>query len=161
MGLTTIRYPIYYNVTGLSSEVSSDISAHSGYLPYTNIDVNDNTRPENENSENQSNDNTQEGDDDPGNQVIQVIVGNRTEGWNINKAHPNEWRMRSNNITVKRDNRLLLANKLPTVFVTNHRSFFPKFSNFVDMMQTRGLTLGQGYTRKYGKIKKRKNTKTK
>ena len=107
--------------TTFSSEVLSDISAHSDYLPYTNINVNDNTRPENENSENLSNDNTQEGADDPENQVIQVIVGNRTEGWKINKALPNEWRMRSNNITVKRDNRLLLANKLPTVFVTNYR----------------------------------------
>ena len=37
---------------------------------------------------------------------------------------------------------MLLAAKLPTIFVTNHRSIFPKFNNFVDLMKTLNLTLG-------------------
>ena len=31
---------------------------------------------------------------------------------------------------------------MPTIFVTNHSSFFPKFNNFVEAMETLGLTLG-------------------
>ena len=69
-------------------------------------------------------------------------------GWN-DRMHqqqnlPSGWisRDKSNYIKVKRDNRCLLASKLPTVFVTNHRSFFPKFRNFLDAMLTLGLTLG-------------------
>jgi hypothetical protein len=49
---------------------------------------------------------------------------------------------RRNNIVVRRDNRCILASQLPTVFVTNHRSFFPKFNNFIDLMKTHSLTLG-------------------
>ena len=44
--------------------------------------------------------------------------------------------------TVRRSNKHLVAAQLPTVFVTNHRSLFPKFHNFVEVMKTLGLTLG-------------------
>ena len=74
-------------------------------------------------------------------------------GWNVRMHQgqnlPSGWMIRdkagnpkNNNITVKRDNRCLLASKLPTVFVTNHQSFSPKFRNFLDAMLTLGLTLG-------------------
>ena len=52
-------------------------------------------------------------------------------GWKDNSTLPVGWKVNSNNITVKRDNRCLLASKLPTIFVTNHRSFFLKFHKFV------------------------------
>ena len=59
-----------------------------------------------------------------------------------NDALPAGWKATKNNKTLTRDNRCLLASKLPTIFVTNHRSFFPKFKNFIDAMQTLDLTLG-------------------
>ena len=62
--------------------------------------------------------------------------------WRVTSNIPPGWRTKNNNITVRRDNKLLLAAKLPTIFVTNHRSFFPKINNFVDVMETLGLTLG-------------------
>ena len=69
--------------------------------------------------------------------------GNVPVGWNLREeVSQNSERKHINNITVKRDNRQRLASKLPTIFVTNHRSFFPKFHNFVDAMQTLELTLG-------------------
>ena len=37
---------------------------------------------------------------------------------------------------------MLLAHQLPNIFVTNHRSYFPKFHNFLDLMLTQNLTLG-------------------
>ena len=61
---------------------------------------------------------------------------NLPEGWKSNQ------RTRSNNIMIKRNNNYLLASHLPTIFVTNHRSFFPKFKNFTEVMQTLNLTLG-------------------
>ena len=77
---------------------------------------------------------------------------NLPEGWidktqsfqfsNQDNNIPKGWNTRNNNITIQRDNRKILANKLPTVFVTNHRSFFPKFGNFVEAMKTLDLTLG-------------------
>ena len=45
-------------------------------------------------------------------------------------------------ITIKRDNRKLLALSLPSIFVTNHRSFFPKFRNFLDEMLEMNMVLG-------------------
>ena len=93
-------------------------------------------------------DNTQKEHDDSENQVIQTVMGNRTnvpEGW-IDRTQqpffPRDSETRNNNITIRRDNRKILASKLPTIFVTNHRSFFPKFSNFVEAMKTLDLTLG-------------------
>ena len=64
------------------------------------------------------------------------------EGWREDGTLPDGWKSTRNNITVKRDNRCILASKLPTMFVTNHRSFFPKYRNFVDVMHTLDLTLG-------------------
>ena len=37
---------------------------------------------------------------------------------------------------------MILASKVPTIFVTNHRYFFPKFHHFVKVMKTLDLTLG-------------------
>ena len=77
---------------------------------------------------------------------------NLPEGWidktqsfqfsNQDNNIPKGWNTRNNNITIQRDNRKILASKLPTIFVTNHRSFFPKFGNFVEAMKTLDLTLG-------------------
>ena len=67
---------------------------------------------------------------------------NTQVGWKTQANMPNGWSSRNNNITVHRDNRRLLASKLTTIFVTNHRSFFPKYRNFVEAMKTLGLTLG-------------------
>ena len=64
------------------------------------------------------------------------------DDWHDDTNLPPGWIPRRNNTTVHRDNRTILASKLPTVFVTNHRSFFPKFHNFLDLMKTLGLTLG-------------------
>ena len=89
-----------------------------------------------------SDDTTLPGLDDVRDQPIQAIIGNRCEGWNKNKQLPAGWRATTTNTTVKRDNRTILASQLPTIFATNHRSFFPKFQNFLDLMQTQGLTLG-------------------
>ena len=66
------------------------------------------------------------------------------EGWKNDNTLPDGWRSKihSNNITIKRNNKYLLASHLPTIFVTNHRSFFPKFHNFTEVMKTLNLTLG-------------------
>ena len=96
-------------------------------------------------------DNTYQEDDDNASKHIEVVIGNRYIGWIDKGSLPAGWNERSsmpaerntsNNITVRKDNKRILASKLPTIFVTNHRSFFPKFRNFVDAMQTVGLTLG-------------------
>ena len=65
-----------------------------------------------------------------------------SHGWNNNPTLPEGWRQGTNNTTVRRDNRVLLAAQLPTIFVTNHRSFFPKFFNFIEAMKTLDLALG-------------------
>ena len=104
---------------------SSDISVNSGYLPHSNYNLHDNTQQE-------------YADNIP--KQIEVVIGNRYEGWKDRGSIPAGWT--DNNITVRRDNRRILASKLPTIFVTNHRSFFPKFNNFVDVMKTLDLTLG-------------------
>ena len=113
------------NVTIMSG--SSDISVNPDWLPYSNITLLDNTQSE---------------EDDNVQQPIQVVTDNRITGWNRDSLLPGGWISKHNNITVKRDNRLLLGSKMPTIFVTNHRSFFPKFNNFVEAMETLGLTLG-------------------
>ena len=113
------------NVTIVSE--SSDICFSSDWLPHSNITLLDSTQPE---------------EDDNVQQPIQVITGNRTDGWNSDSLLPGGWISKCNNITVKRDNRLLLGSKMPTIFVTNHRSFFSKFNNFVEAMETLELTLG-------------------
>ena len=113
------------NVTIMSG--SSDISVSSDWLPYSNITILDDTQPE---------------EDDNVQQPIQVVTGNRTDGWNSDSLLPGGWISKCNNITIKRDNRLLLGSKMPTIFVTNHRSFFPKINNFSEAMETLGLTLG-------------------
>ena len=68
--------------------------------------------------------------------------------WNDNNVFPDGWRHNtqskenSNNITVRRNNKYLLASQLPTIFVTNHCLFFPKFHSFTEVMETLNLTLG-------------------
>ena len=74
--------------------------------------------------------------------LIPVMIGNRLNGWSEVPNLPPNWSGRSNNITIRRDNRCILASKLPNIFFTNHRSFFPKFHNFIELMKTLGLTLG-------------------
>ena len=64
------------------------------------------------------------------------------EGWIGTLCDKDPSNKRSNNITIKRNNNFLKASHLPTIFVTNHRSFFPKFNNFTEVMQTLNLTLG-------------------
>ena len=70
-------------------------------------------------------------------QPIQVLCGNRPD-------QPARGLEREARVlrTVRRSNKHLVAAQLPTVFVTNHRSLFPKFHNFVEVMKTLGLTLG-------------------
>ena len=51
---------------------------------------------------------------------IEVILGNRKQSWKNYDALPDGWREKTINITVKRYNRELLDNELPTIFVTNH-----------------------------------------
>ena len=117
----------------------------SNYLPLTN-----------ENDESLANDLSQEGQDI---EVINGISFQSFEGWELEDSLPDGWmprqdpilpqdpnipsgwNLRNNNITVRRDNRCLLASQLPVIFVTNHRSFFPKFYNFLDAMKTLDLTL--------------------
>ena len=84
---------------------SSDISVNSEWLPYSNNTILDNTQPE---------------EDDDDEQPIQVITGNRFNGWNSDPLLPGGWISKDNNITVLRDNRLLLGSKMPTIFVANH-----------------------------------------
>ena len=71
------------------------------------------------------------------NQPITVLCGNRPDP-------PARGLEREAQVlqTVRRSNKQLVATQLPTVFVTNHRSFFPKFHNFVEVMKTLELTLG-------------------
>ena len=118
----------------------------SNYLPLTN-----------ENDDSLVDNLSQEG------QNIEVVTGisfQDSEGWESEESLPDGWitrqdplllqdpdipdgwNLRNNNITVRRDNRGLLASQLPVLFVTNHRSFFPKFNNFLDLMNTYNLTLG-------------------
>ena len=105
------------------SENSLDISVHSNFLPHSY--------------------NETDGENEQDQLPIPVIVGNRNhDGWKENRKILHGWKIKSNNITVKRDNRCLLASKLPSLFVTNHRSFFPKFNNFVELVKTLDLTLG-------------------
>ena len=104
---------------------SSDISVNSDYLPHSNYNLLDNTYKE---------------DDDNVPKPIEVVIGNRYEGWKDKGSMHAGWNT-NNTTTVRRDNKRILASKLPTIFVTNHRSFFPKFHNFVNVMKTLDLTL--------------------
>ena len=92
------------NSVSIMTDISSDLSVHSDYLPYSLISTSNNTLP---------------GEDDSENQIIQVIIRNRTEGWSTKRNLPAGW-IRDITI-VRRENRVLLAQKLPTIFVTNHR----------------------------------------
>ena len=111
---------------------------------YTHVEDNDSTLTENENNTPTENDDSDTYPEDYGseNQPIEVVVGNQDEGWNKGRNPPQNWIVRTNNITIKRNSNCLLASQLPTIFVTNHRSFFPKFQNFVDIIKTLNLTLG-------------------
>ena len=118
----------------------------SNYLPLTN-----------ENDDSLANDLSQERQDI---EVINGISFQSSEGWELEDSLPDGWtprqdpmlpqdpnipsgwNLRNNNITVRRDNRCLLASQLPVLFVTNHRSFSPKFNNFLELMNTFNLTLG-------------------
>ena len=86
--------------------------------------------------------NTNDTDDivdiDDTSQKIPVIVGNRSYSPNL-RTKTNIGR---DNITIRRDNRTLTALSLPSIFVTNHRSFFPKFRNFLDEMLEMNMVLG-------------------
>ena len=107
------------------SVISSELSVNSEFLPFTaNVD---NALLESEGEESMS---------------IPVVVGNRINGWSKEPNLPTSSNRRDNNITIKRDNRCILASKLPNIFVTNHRSFFPKFHNFIELVKTLDLTLG-------------------
>ena len=110
-----------------SQQGTCDISVNSDYLPYSDTSLHDKTILE---------------EDHIVQQPISVITGNRPEGWKRDPNLPEGWISKSNNITISRDNKLILSSKLPTIFVTNHRYFFPKFNNFVEAMETKGFTLG-------------------
>ena len=103
------------------------------------------------------NDNTLAEEDNNEQQTIQVLVGSRNDSGNNYNDLPGGWKARNikNNITIHRDNRKILASMLPTIFVTNHRSFFPKFYNFLEVIKTLGCIL------KFGKTVKINNIKTK
>ena len=69
-------------------------------------------------------------------QTIPVIVGNRPAVAASSIPRTNS------RVTIRRDNRTLLALSLPSIFVTNHRSFFPKCKNFLDEMFELNMQLG-------------------
>ena len=146
----------------LSVPFDKDHSEQPEYLPFSSVNIHDTTQKEDEDIENQPIPTV------TGNRYYPCIENSNltqsyshTEGWEEDCFLPEGWNTRSedwskrpniphgrsvkkntNNITVKKDNRAILASKLPAIFVTNHRSFFPKFRNFVEVMQTLGLTLG-------------------
>ena len=67
---------------------------------------------------------------------IPVVVGNRpSHTTRAPGRHPTR-------VTVRRDNRSLFATSLPSIFVTNHRSLFPKFHSFLDEMIEMDMQLG-------------------
>jgi hypothetical protein len=70
------------------------------------------------------------------------MIENVINGWSEVPNLPPHWSGRSNNITIRRDNRFILASKLSNIFVTNYRSFIPKFHNFIELVKTQELTLG-------------------
>ena len=109
----------------------------SNYYPYTN---------ENEDEGFEENEDEDNDDDLELNQehLIQVITGiHQPSGWWDNQTLPQgRWQQTTNNTTIRRDNRVLLAAQLLTIFVTNHRSFFPEFHNFIDAIKTLDLTVG-------------------
>ena len=128
----------------LDKSSDSNICVRSDYFPYSSEIINDNTHL-------LSNSNIyQETWNDDNSPPEGWIIRNPTvglnltlaEGWREDNILPARWTTRDNNITVRRDNRCILASKLPTIFVTNHRSFFPKFHNFLEVMHTLELTLG-------------------
>ena len=117
-------------------ESTSDLSVDSNYLPYSHNNISDNTLPEDVLTDDNppeiedrddatpSEDNidaAQTESEDADNQPIETVIGNRSEGWKEGHHIPAGWRSETNNITVRRDNRELLASKLPALFVTNHR----------------------------------------
>ena len=134
----------------------------SNYLPLTN-----------ESDDSLANDLSQERQDID---VINGISFQSSEGWELEDSLPDGWtprqdpilpqdpnipsgwNLRNNNITVRRDNRCLLASQLPVLFVTNHRSFFPKFNNFLELMNTFNLTLG--LHSEIWEVKRSENTRT-
>ena len=68
-------------------------------------------------------------------QKIPLIIGNRPP---VTKPQPRP----HSRTTIRRDNRALTALSLPSIFVTNHRSLFPKFYNFLDEMLEVNMQLG-------------------
>ena len=122
----------------------------SNYLPFTHLD--DDKEAED------NNDHDDEKENEP--QNIEVLTGQRNnrawartvplpQGWTHTASdnkhnYPQGWntRISNNNTAVVRNNRCLLARQLPTIFVTNHRWFFPKLRNFLEFMKTYELTLG-------------------
>ena len=106
----------------------------SNYLPFTHLD------DDKESEDN--NDHDDEEENEP--QNIEVLTGYRNNsGWALTTPLPQGWthtasdndhndpqgwntRISNNNTAVGRNNRCLLAKQLPTIFVTNHRSFFSK-----------------------------------
>ena len=87
-------------------------------------------------------------EDDPEISVIdEVIKCQNVMGWGNEQDPPEGW-INNTSCSTKRgpkgkgNKKFILASFLPTIFVTNHRSFFPKFHNFLDAMKMVGLTLG-------------------
>ena len=68
-------------------------------------------------------------------QPIPVVVGGHR------LPHKNQPRT-PNLLTVRRDNRAVIALSLPNIMVTNHRSIFPKFRNLVDELLENQMHVG-------------------
>ena len=67
---------------------------------------------------------------------IPVIIGHRPPVRRPSFSGPHS------RVTIRRDNRAFAALSLPSIFVTNHRSLFPKFRNFLDEMLEMNMQLG-------------------
>ena len=145
--MTTVETDLKHDTVNIYQKVSLDnsidITVQSDYLPYTNNIIPDNTQLEDEdNTHYEDDDNAQPEKNVSEPQNIQVVTSDRDQGWNKVTTLPKGWTTRNNLVTIQRSNKMLLARALPTLFVTYHRSFFPKFHNFVEAMKTLGLTLG-------------------
>ena len=136
-----------------------DISVHNSYLPFSSENIHDSPQYEDDGRENQqietvignrneyihieTQQHSLSDDVHTDNNIPNGWTGRTSEyGWRSTLDIPQGWKLKNNSITIRKENKLLLAAKLPTIFLTNHRSFFPKFNNFVDLMKTLDLTLG-------------------
>ena len=67
---------------------------------------------------------------------IPVIIGHRPPPSRHDFSRP------CSRFTIRRDNRAFAALSLPSIFVTNHRSLFPKFRNLLDEILEMNMQLG-------------------